>query len=103
MDLSRTGDYGLYPYSYIDQGFRYREGIGPQNQVTMPDANTIDESRKDRFIQNLGDLYTTPGYITERDAIASEALAFLEGNLGPFTEAGETKPSEIYTRTVFDY
>ena len=103
MDLLRTGDYGLYPYSYIDRGFKYREGIGPQNQVTMPDANTIDESKKDRFVQNLGDLYTTPGYITERDAIASEALAFLEGNLGRFTEAGEQKPSEMYTRTVFDY
>ena len=103
MDLQKTGDYGLYPYSYIDQGFRLREGIGPQFLETIPDANTFDESRKDRFVQNLGDLYTTPGYITERDAIASEALAFLEGNLGRFTKAGELKPSEMYTRTVFDY
>ena len=102
MDLQRTGDYGLYPYSYIDKGFRYRESV-PQNPVTMPDANTIDESKKDRFMQNLGDLYATPGYLKERDAIASEALAFLEGNLGRFTEAGEQKPSEMYTRTVFDY
>jgi len=103
MDLQRTGDYGLYPYSYIDKGFRYRERIGPQNLPTMPDANTVDESIKDRFMQYLGDLYTTPGYLEERDAIASEALAFLEGNLGRFTEAGEQKPSEMYTRTVFDY
>ena len=103
MDLQKTGDYGLYPYSYIDRGFKYREGFGPQNRVTMPDANTYDMAQNDRFVQDLGDLYTTPGYITERDAIASEALAFLEGNLGRFTEAGEQKPSEMYTRTVFDY
>jgi len=103
MELQGTGDYGKYPYGYIDSAFRYREGIGPQILETIPDAHTFDESRKDRFVQNLGDLYTTPGCITERDAIASEALAFLEGNLGRFTEAGEQKPSEMYTRTVFDY
>ena len=100
---SHGGDHGQYPYSYVNQGFAYREGIGPQNQVTMLDANTIDESTKDRFMQYLGDLYATPGYLEERDAIASEALAFLEGNLGRFTKAGEQKPSEMYTRTVFDY
>jgi len=100
---SRGGDYGKYPYTYVDDAFRYREGIGPQNRATMPDANTIDRARNDRFVQDLGDLYTTPGYISERDAIASEALAYLEGNLGRFTEAGDKKPSEIYTRTVFDY
>ena len=69
----------------------------------MPDANTVDAARYDRFAQDLGDLYTTPGYISERDAIASEALAYLEGNLGRFAEAGDRKPSEVYTRTVFDY
>ena len=100
---SHGGDHGQYPYSYVNQGFAYREGIGPQNQVTMPNANTIDVSKQDRFTQDLGDLYTTPGYISERDAIASEALAYLEGNLGRFTEAGDKKPSEMYTRTVFDY
>ena len=97
------GDYGKYPYTFVNDAFKYREGIGPQNRVTMPDANTYDMARNDRFVQDLGDLYTTPGYINERDAIASEALAYLEGNLGRFTEAGDKKPSEIYTRTVFDY
>ena len=100
---SRGGDYGQYPYKYVHDAFNYREGIGPQNRVTMPDANTVDMTRYDRFAQDLGDLYTTPGYISERDAIASEALAYLEGNLGRFTEAGDRKPSEVYTRTVFDY
>ena len=97
------GDYGKYPYTFVNDAFKYREGIGPQNRVTMPDANTYDMARNDRFMQDLGDLYTTPGYINERDAIASEALAYLEGNLGRFTEAGDKKPNEIYTRTVFDY
>ena len=101
--MERGNDYGQYPYKYVDDAFKYREGIGPQNRVTMPDANTVDAARYDRFAQDLGDLYTTPGYISERDAIASEALAYLEGNLGRFAEAGDRKPSEVYTRTVFDY
>lgn len=100
---SHGGDHGRYPYSYVNEGFAYREGIGPQNRRTMPNANTIDVSKQDRFVQNLGDLYTTPGYISERDAIASEALAYLEGNLGRFAEGAKTTPREMYTQTVFDY
>ena len=100
---SHGGDYGRYPYQYVHEGFRLREGLSPEQRVTMPDANTVDVAKADFLRNRLGDLYTTPGYIDARDAIASEALAYLEGNLGRFTDAGDKKPSEIYTRTVFDY
>jgi len=100
---SHGGDYGRYPYRYVDKGFRYREGLSPEQRVTMPDANTVDMAKADFLRNRLSHLYTTPGYLDARDAIASEALAYLEDNLGRFTDAGDKKPREIYTRTVFDY
>lgn len=101
---SRAGDYGAYPYSFVQQGFDYREGFSPDTAgVTMPDANTVDKSGADFLLSRLGDLYTTPGYIQERDAVANEALAYLEGIFGDFTSAGDRTAQDIYTRTVFDY
>ena len=97
-----AGDLGRYPFSYIKDGFGYREGTSSFRPPTMPDANTYDQSAVDTFRQNLGDLYTTPGYLESKDQITQEALNYLEGNLGRFTEAGNKSPREIYTRTVFD-
>jgi hypothetical protein len=97
---SRAGDYGVYPYSYVQQGFEYREGINPDEaKVTMPDANTVDRAKADFLLNRLGELYTTPGYIQQRDAVADEALAYLKGIFGDFTSAGDKTAQDIYTRT----
>ena len=101
---SRGGDYGAYPLEYITGGLNYREGISPDAaEVTMPDANTVDRSKADFLLSRLSDLYTTPGYIQERDAVVDEALAYLKGVFGDFTSAGDKTPHELYTQTVFDY
>lgn len=101
---SRGGDYGAYPLEYVTGGLNYREGISPDAAaVTMPDANTVDRSKADFLLSRLSDLYTTPGYIQERDAVVDEALAYLKGIFGDFTSAGDKTPHELYTRTVFDY
>ena len=98
-----AGDLGRYPFSYVKGGFDYREGNNPMNYMRrMPDANTVDFSKRDMAAQNLGDLYATPGYLETKDQITQEALDYLEGSLGRFTEAGNKSPREIYTRTIFD-
>ena len=98
-----AGDLGGYPFSYVKGGFDHAEGNSPMNyMIRTPDANTIDLSKRDMAAQNLGDLYATPGYLETKDQITQEALDYLQGNLGRFTEAGNKSPREIYTRTIFD-
>lgn len=98
-----AGDLGRYPFSYVAGGFNYREGNNPMNYMPrIPDANTVDFSKRDMAVQNLGDLYATPGYLETKDQITQEALDYLAGNLGRFTAAGNKSPGEIYTRTIFD-
>lgn len=97
-------DYGAYPYQYMDDGFKaYENTPSPQDLVKRRDFHTVDYSEKDRYMQNTGDLYTTPGYLEAKDELTQKALDHLDENLGRFTESGKMNPENIYLRTVFDY
>ena len=106
LGMEQVGDFGLYPYSYVNQGIGYREGTGRQdraNLVTTPDSNTVDRSNLDFLVNRLGELYTTPGYLEARDKIQQDAFTYLGNQLGRFTQAGDQTPREVNTRTIFDY
>ena len=98
------GDYGAYPLSYIHRGFKnYENTPSPEDLEKRRDFHTVDYSEKDRYIQDLGDMYATPGYLEAKDELTQKALDHLNENLGRFTQAGQMSPEQIYLRTVFDY
>jgi len=106
LGMEQVGDFGLYPYSYVSDALRYREGTGRQdraNLVTMPDANTVDYTNHDNYLKKLGDLYLTPGYLEARDKIQQDAFTYLGNQLGRFTQAGDKTPREVNLGTFFGY